>query len=622
MKKILYCFAVCILLFTSACEKDWLERKSKTLILEEQVWNDPKMILGLLANYYNRLTMDQSIETNWRNMANYDDAMWSGQNNEEGRNNMVNYSYSSWTLWNYDLIRDINLALESIEKYGVNLTAAQRKQYSAELRFIRAFNYFELVKRMGGVPLITKQLIYDYSGNATNLRVPRSKEYEVYDFIASEMDAIKGDIGNVNSGIPSATRANKYTCFALKCRAMLYAASLAKYNNLMPVPITTTGGEVGIPASMATGYYTSALAAADSILLSGKFSLYKKNANLGENFYEVTYKKTNNAEVMLAKDYLTAKDKRHWFAYDNIARSIREDNLASSSMTPSLNLVESFDNLDGSPGTLVNRNAGNTDYIYYDNLYDIFANKDARLYGTVIYPGTSFKGLYVEIQAGVKVWNPVTSTYSNIESADIGTKHTDGKLLTGGSGPHRTMQEVSNTGFYFRKFIDAGAGTSTRGIRSDNWWVWFRLGEVYMNATEAALELGNTPRALTLINTLRERAGFPPNSLATLTMAKVMQERRNELAFEDHRLWDLIRWRTAHTTWDGVASNPNTKVYALYPYRVINASDPTKDGKYVFDKMVAPRFITPRFFRTGNYYSQISQTVLNNNPLIIKNPEH
>jgi hypothetical protein len=183
------------------------------------------------------------------------------------------------------------------------------------------------------------------------------------------------------------------------------------------------------------------------------------------------------------------------------------------------------------------------------------------------------------------------------------------------------MQEVSNTGFYFRKWIDSGPGTSTRGIRSDNWWVWFRLGEVYMNACEAALELGNTPRALTLINSLRERAGFPANSLTTLTMAKVQQERRNELAFEDHRQWDLKRWRIADVVWNGQAS-ANTMIWALYPYRVINASDPTKNGKYVFDKMVAPRFITPRYFRMGNYYSQISQSVIDNNPLIVKNPFH
>jgi len=615
MKKIIFCFAVCLLLFTISCEKDWLERKSKTLIYEEQVWNDPKMILGLMANYYNRLTMDQSIETNWRNMANYDDAMWSGQNNEEGRNNMANYGYNSWTLWDYGLVRDINLALESIQKYGTTLSDAQRKQYSAELRFIRAFHYFEMVRRMGGVPIITQQLIYDYSGDATNLRSPRAKEYEVYDFIASEMDAIRNDIGN---GV-SPTRANRYTCWALKCRAMLYAGSLAKYNNLMPVPITTTGGEVGIPASMAAGYYTKALEAADSIFVSGKYSLYKKNANLGENFYEVTFKKTNNAEVIFAKDYLTAKDKRHWFAYDNIARNIREDNLASSSMTPGLNLVESFDYLDGTPGVLKNRTANNSDYIYYTNLQDIFANKDARLYGTVIYPGTTFKGLSVDIQAGVKVWDG--TGYTTIEDKDLGTKYTDGGVFTAGSGPHRTMQEVSNTGFYFRKWIDSGAGTSTRGIRSDNWWVWFRLGEVYMNACEAALELGNEPRALTLINTLRERAGFPANSLATLTMAKIQQERRNELAFEDHRQWDLKRWRIADVVLNGQSST-NTMIWALYPYRVINSADPTKNGKYVFDKLVAPRFITPRYFRMGNYYSQISQSVLDNNPLIIKNPFH
>ncbi len=227
----------------------------------------------------------------------------------------------------------------------------------------------------------------------------------------------------------------------------------------------------------------------------------------------------------------------------------------------------------------------------------------------------------VNIQAGVKVWDAANNRYNTVEGTDLGTLYTDGGVLTAGSGPHRTMQEVSNTGFYFRKLIDAGAGTSTRGIRSDNWWVWFRLGEVYLNAAEAALELGQTPRALTLVNALRERAGFPANSLATLDMNKIHQERRCELAFEDHRFWDLKRWRIAHEVWNGVAST-NTMQWALYPYRVINASDPSKNGKYVFEKFVAPRFIAPRYFRTGNYYSSISTSVLTNNPLIVKNPEH
>jgi hypothetical protein len=50
--------------------------------------------------------------------------------------------------------------------------------------------------------------------------------------------------------------------------------------------------------------------------------------------------------------------------------------------------------------------------------------------------------------------------------------------------------------------------------------------------------------------------------------------------------------------------------------------DPSKNGKYVFDKFVAPKFVAPRFYQMGNYYSSINQTVLDNNPLIIKNPFH
>src|SRR5690606_19336708 len=138
-------------------------------------------------------------------------------------------------------------------------------------------------------------------------------------------------------------------------------------------------------------------------------------------------------------------------------------------------------------------------------------------------------------------------------------------------GPHRSIQEVSNTGFYLRKYVDANGGASTRGIQSDVWWVWFRLGEIYLNAAEAAFELGFTGDALTYANAIRERAGFPANSLtpATLTIEKIRNDRRNELAFEDHRVWDLKRWRQADKVWNGNANNPEDVVYALYPYRVV-----------------------------------------------------
>ena len=102
---------------------------------------------------------------------------------------------------------------------------------------------------------------------------------------------------------------------------------------------------------------------------------------------------------------------------------------------------------------------------------------------------------------------------------------------------------------------------------------------------------------------------------------QVSHERRVELAFEDHRVWDLKRWRIAHEVWDGSTNNPDANVYALYPYRVVCPGDP-HDGKYVFDRFQSDRQTAPRLFRVGNYYSQIPQSAIDNNPRLVRNPFH
>jgi len=491
------------------------------------------------------------------------------------------------------------------------LTDAERKQFIAELRFIRAFVYFELVKRMGGVPIVTTQLIYDFSGDPTPLQVPRAKEHEVYDFVYGELEAIKEDLAVNNA---SKTRANKYTALALESRAMLYAASIAKYNSAMAAPITTAGGEVGIPASMATDYYIKSLAASREII-AGPYNLYAENEDRGANFYDMLNKKTGN-EVIFAKDFATSL-KVHRFAYDNIVKSLTEDNESSSTISPSLSFVESFDYLDGSKGTLRDRDVSGN-YIAYTTIDQIFANKDARLYGTVIYPGTAFRGRQVSIQAGVASW--VNGAYQFTTAQQLGQSHASGGLWTGFDGPQIDAQDVSNTGFYIRKFVSDAPAASTRGTSAANWWPWFRVGEIYLNAAEAAFELGQAD-ARNYVNAVRERAGFPANSITTLTNDIIRNERRVELAFEDHRFFDLKRWRIAHLVWDGSESDANAVVNGLYAYRVIRPGHPD-DGKYIYQRVRPNRFRRARFFRMANYYSSIDQNVINNNPKIVRNPFH
>lgn len=607
-----------LLSVTSCKHDDWLHREPKNIITNEQLWNDPVLITSVVANLYDRIPNMHGV-FNTGGMTEIDDAMWSGHRDQNWRNDL-HYGDDYGRYWDYTLIRDINLNLDNIEEFSVDIDPEQKELFKAEMRFVRAMVYFEMVKRMGGVPLVTTQLIHEIGGDPSPLQIPRAKEHEVYDFVYNELEEIKEVLG-ANSD--SRTRANTVTALALQSRAMLYAASIAKYNALMGSPISTPGGEVGIPASMANDYYTKSLNASKEILSNGNYGLYNANADKGANFYDMLNGK-NNDEVIFAKDFKLGV-KTHWFTYENIVKSFTEDNEATSVLSPSLSFIESFDYLDGSKGTLRIKNTSG-DYIRYESPADLFADKDGRLSGTVIYPGSNFKGREVSMQAGIAVWengryqlrtSPVLGSQYEYKDENGATQHT---VWTGLDGPMIDAQDVSNTGFYIRKFVSDAAGASARGIAAENWWPWFRMGEIYLNAAEAAFELGQS-EALSYINTLRERAGFEPNSIQNLTIDIIRNERRVELAFEDHRFFDLKRWRIAHLVWNGAENNSNAVVHGLYSYQIVRPGH-ADHGKYIFETDRPTRFRRARLFRMANYYASIDQTVLNNNPKLVRNPFH
>jgi hypothetical protein len=625
MKQYLYSIltAACLL---CACTKDkeFLTTTPTDILTDEAVWQSKDLVFSVLADLYNRY-VDQQTITNWPEYTNFDEAFPS-EAGQYWRTKQLDYPYDWWSLWNYDYLRNLN---EFIQKCGkaTQLEEADRLRFLAEARFLRAANYFELVKRMGGVPLILEPMTYNFSGDPTYLQHPRAKESEIYDFVIAEMDTLKNMLPD-NAAVQS--RASKGAALALQARAALYAGSIAKYGTTTPA-VATAGGEVSIPANRAQGYYEKALAAAQEIINSGRYSLYrKKTDDLSENFAALFYDKANNPEVIFAQDFKLKSGKVQGWTLNNQPRSLAEEQQGGR-INPSLNLALQFEKNDNSYAGFTT-NAG-SDYVYYDNPLDIFANRDARLAGTFILPGSKFKGKTVDIWAGYILPNGSIITGDNFGANKVLPGQTAAQQVVGFDGPIDGLEFSAQTGFYVRKFMDPVTGSGQIGTQSEVWWVRYRYAEVLLNAAEAAFELGQNNLAAGYLNQVRARAGLTtPLSAGDISFDRIVHERRVELAFEGHELFDNKRWRIAHKVWNGdnmnipdvlanmgKADRVNTMIFGMWPYKIYNPGN-ANNGKWVY-KLVKPvNVTTPHRFRLGNYYSQISSDILSNNPRLVKNP--
>src|SRR5690606_25242646 len=146
----------------------------------------------------------------------------------------------------YRLIRRVNYFIETLPKYESVHGADRIKHLLGEAHFIRAYTYFALAKRYGGVPLIQRVLNYP-DETMEELQVPRSSEEATWDAIASDFDYA---IAAMDEKSPRST-ANKYVAAAYKSRAMLYAGSIAKYNTIV-LSDEFNSQVCGIPATRAT----------------------------------------------------------------------------------------------------------------------------------------------------------------------------------------------------------------------------------------------------------------------------------------------------------------------------------------------------------------------------------
>ena len=408
---------------------------------------------------------------------------------------------------NYFAIRDCNVFVNDIYRVPLaeKLPNGQPAiaAYRSEARWLRAYMYFELVKRYGGVPLLG-DTVFTITQNA---QVPRNSFSDCINYIVSECDNIKDSLRTVAMVTGNTYgRITQGAALALKAEALLLAASpLYNGGNIDPSnPLT------GYPSYDATRWQTAAQAAQD-IISSGVYHLMPSFENVF----------TTQAQPIGANT-------ESIFWYQNGANnSVEQVNSpigyssagAQGHTSPTQNLVDAFPTDSGY--AITDSGSG------YDQ-NNPYANRDPRLLATVFCNGTS-------------LWlNRLVQTY-------------DGGL----DKPGGTVVQTK-TGYYMRKFMgswESVQGTAQFGNTFHD-YIYFRYAGILLGFAEATNEVSGPSTAVyNVLFQLRQRAGIfpgangyyglPMNMDQTAMRAAIQNERRIEMAFEEKRYWDIRRWKIA-----------------------------------------------------------------------------
>lgn len=562
--------------------------------------------------------------------------------------------------WRYDRIRDVNTFINNFEKYKANFTEAKYNELLGEARFIRAFIYSGMVKRYGGVPIITE--VQNPLGDLETLSVSRNTEYDCYKFIYEDLKFA----GENMSGKADSYRGNKWTALALQSRIMLYAATIAKYTQYV-----NYGGEaafeqglVGISPDKANEFFQYSYNASKELIESGVYTLYKSNPDLAANFHDL-FLDSSSKETIFFKNYI------HHDLFDRNAYLIGHNwdalmlpnpsmsNFVGAQAYPSLTVMQRYEGFpdlveaDGTPKR-------------WDNPAAIRNEMEPRMRGSMYFTGDVFQDVQFEIRRGlyrtfdwpasvvidgVNNESPHNVNDNRLLSNDYNAKFVltaseaaavhninvkyDGTTpyinIIGAHGMRTSTGNENNclTGAYVQKFInpkmEKGKIIEHASFQP---WIAFRLAEVYLNHAEAAYELGHKDEANIYIRLIRERAGCKNLDISNnvddinkwdyektssvypieVGLQFIRDERYRELWGENHYWWDLRRWRVAD------------KVLEQFKPRILSCYYVLDEDKYIYldEREMANRTWTAN--RTC-YYQAIPSGEINKNPkLLPQNP--
>lgn len=543
----------------SACE-DWLEIEPKDRFGDTTVWGSEENADMFLNDIYNQLP---HLNNETQNLDQYSDNSYVGAEWMNARTTIytgalfpTSWIPGPWDMWKwgrqnnddakgqYERIRSCNLFITKVTES--DFSADYKKERLAEARFLRAWFYHYLWMAYGGVPIITEVLDNNVS---TDIFYPRETAQKTFEFIDKELDEIKDDLPPRRSG-SDLGRASKGAILTLKGWVELFHAN-----------------ELRNPGKDKKRWEAAAATLKDVIDLQ----VYRLQPTILDLWTEAT---NNNDEVIF--DFQMSK--QNGGRREGLFGPVFVKGVQSSwgNMQPTQELVDDYCMANGLPIT---------DPASGYNKNNPYKNREKRFYQSILYDGSMWQGEEIITRVGVGSPNEIDTSSDS---------------------------DVTNTGYYTRKTIDESVNGADNLQMSNGManYIFFRYADVLLMYAEASLEAGDKPTAIEYLDMVRTRGDnmpsindtYPQGITENQLREIIRRDRRIELAFEDKRWWDILRWKIC----DGENGVMNKPIGGM------KIEDTNGDGVWEYNyHEVGKRTFLPRM-----YYQPIPQYVIDKNPVI------
>lgn len=591
-----YISIVILVMVFAGCKKssDFLEGQAITLN-EEIVFADSARTMAFLTGIYSDIAFSFT-KGRWNSHGNTEQATDDAEYNYSGTGQAAVILYNGsisptayvngnsvlWDFWStpYANIRRVNLLLKKLS--DTPLSSDLKLRVKGEARFLRAWYYSQLMICYGGLPIVDDNVY----GKDDLINIPRSSFANTVKYIGNELDTAAALLPDTYTSSIDFGRVTKGACLALKSRVLLYAASplfnggsITTDANIAPI--------VSYPTA-STSYWQAAADAANAVINSNQFTLYEDNVTApGYGFYNVflqrTLTPTAKDEYIFAY-YRPANRDMEGF-YNPPSRGGAKNSMATQDIVdafPMKNGLQPF-NSDGSINTASGYSPTNP-----------YVNRDPRFNYTIIFNGAPY------FTTSTNNKQPVWTFINGSGTIPAPTQTADAY----GVG--------TTTGYFARKMCDENI-SSNSSANTNRAWPLIRYAEIILNYAEAINETGQTTLAYPKLIDLRRRAGIDKGAdglyglkagMSQAEMREVIRnERRIELAFEDHRWHDIRRWKIAF-----VVCNQYNKVMQV----VKNST-----GTFTYNRLES---IRRHNFRPEMYLLPIPDPEIQKMPKMIQNP--